>query len=453
MRFILAALTAAIFWVGSALAEYPGGLADYYEGALTIDGTPVAVSVSFSEADDGALTAKTVIAEWITYDLDPDPVRLTKTGVVIEGFYGGDAVLQRDERFGQLVGTIENETRDIRLHLKPLPAPPPPAFTEEAVTFTSTDGVDLKGILTVPKFGKRHPAIILFHGRGCGRRSLGEARFYARRGMAALTFDKRGSGESGGSCQDATHAQTVADAAAALSFLASDRRIDRRRIGYRGISAGAWTSQALAERAAEKRALPDAAFVITWIGPSTSIRQQQLSSAETYGRLAGLGDEEIALAQEAVRLLTDPEVPDGEAEERLLAIRARAEEDGWLSVMFAPDDLPDGPGKLGASFLKKFRYDPEGAFGALGETPYLGVFGETDQIVPLEENLEALKAAFEGSDALTIVTIPGLGHQIEHGDLEAALPDGTSFLKIDTVEPGYLIATQAFLRRHGFMPL
>ncbi|MEM9838938.1 MAG: alpha/beta hydrolase [Pseudomonadota bacterium] len=435
-----------------SLAEPQGRpIEGHWEGAMIINGSPLGLSMSITADGDGYV-ADPSISEWVWYALDPSPVTKTDTGIIIKDLYGGDAFLTLDPKYRQLIGTIENSGEPIKVHLKPVPPPPLPDWREEDVTFTSADGTVLSGTLTVPNSADPSAAIILLHGRGCGRRSLGEARVYAARGMAALTFDKRGAGKSAGDCQTATHTMTVADAEAAQRFLQQHRSIDRRRIGYRGTSAGAWTAQALAERAWSVRRLNKPAFLITWIGPATSIRDQQRQSARTYGEGVGAAEEQIALAEESVDLITGEDVSDPAVINRLIAIRDKAETEGWYGLMFGPDDLPKTAEDIPNLYLSKFRFDPERVLGKLAQTPYLAVFGEEDGIVPLSENTAALETAFAGSEDLKIVVLPGIGHSLEHGDTMVTLPNGQTYFKIDTVEPRYMTETILFLRREGLMP-
>ncbi|MCQ8183930.1 alpha/beta hydrolase family protein [Parvularcula maris] len=446
MSMMIAALAALL----TLQTEGARPLAGHYTGAIIQDGTPIVVEMEV-RADGEAVTAVSRFPEWLWYEPSADLVRVTEEGIVIEGFYGGDAVLQRDPRFGQLVGEVARDEGSVRVHLKPVPPPPPLAIELEEVRFTSRDGTEFSGTVVLPSRVKASAGIVLLHGRGCGTRSLGEAKQYALRGMSAITFDKRGAGESGGTCEEASHESTVADAEAAFLALARHRRTDAARIGLRGISAGAWTAQGLTEKRLAGRG-PKPAFLITWIGPATSIRQQQLGSARPYAKANGLPPQTAALAEEAVRILTDPRLGDDAAYERLAAIREQAEAEGWYAGMFANDDLPSSPGEMDGLFLRRFRYDPSALLSELESVPYLAVFGADDPIVPLRENLEALNAIEEAGGTLRTIVVPGIGHTLEHGDQRAALPGGGAFLKTDTVEPAFLTATILFLTEHGFMP-
>lgn len=116
-----------------------------------------------------------------------------------------------------------------------------PLPTEHAVTFLS-DGIELAGDLHLPAGGGKLPAFIVLHGfAGSKDNSHAEkmARLLAGWGYAALRFDFRGCGKSGGKrgyilCHD-----QVADAKNALTWLAGHPRIDASRIAVIGHSFGA----------------------------------------------------------------------------------------------------------------------------------------------------------------------------------------------------------------------
>jgi len=112
-------------------------------------------------------------------------------------------------------------------------------LSEEAVTFESSDGLALSGILRRIE-GKPKAGIILAHGIMTEKHYGG---FYpalaaelARHGFESLRFDFRGHGESGGKPADMTIAGEVRDLAAAVQVL---RRHKHRHLGIVGTSFGA----------------------------------------------------------------------------------------------------------------------------------------------------------------------------------------------------------------------
>jgi hypothetical protein len=76
------------------------------------------------------------------------------------------------------------------------------ALSSEVVHFTSEDGTELVGLLTLPAGPGPYPAIMNLHGSEPGTKdnfgSQQMSAFMASQGIAVLTYDKRGAGDSGG---------------------------------------------------------------------------------------------------------------------------------------------------------------------------------------------------------------------------------------------------------------
>src|ERR687886_2120693 len=115
---------------------------------------------------------------------------------------------------------------------------------EEKVTIPS-DGIALSGVLHVPdtrREGERVPAFLVLHGF-IGSKDESHAEIQARMleewGYAALRFDFRGCGESGGERGYVLCMDQVADTKDALSWLAQRPEIDPARIAVIGHSFGA----------------------------------------------------------------------------------------------------------------------------------------------------------------------------------------------------------------------
>ena len=73
----------------------------------------------------------------------------------------------------------------------------PHLYDEEEVKF-SNGNVTLAGTLSLPLKKGRHPAVILISGSDPNTRGKGLPQFFAQHGIAALAYDKRGSGDSTG---------------------------------------------------------------------------------------------------------------------------------------------------------------------------------------------------------------------------------------------------------------
>jgi hypothetical protein len=135
---------------------------------------------------------------------------------------------------------------------------------------------------------------VLVH--GSGRQPRDEYRFYARQharqGIAALAYDKRGSGASTGDLDVATYEVLAADAASAVEAVRAHPAIDAPRVGLWGLSEGEWVAPLAASRI-------DAAFLVL-VSPSAMTPAEQVGhEAGELVRRAGLGE---GAAREATAL-------------------------------------------------------------------------------------------------------------------------------------------------------
>ena len=122
------------------------------------------------------------------------------------------------------------------------------SFTSEDVPFTSADGTQLMGRLSLPDSASPVPAFMMLYGSEQGTRdNFGNkvmAHYLLSRGFAILNYDKRGVGDSQGIYQEAasgTNLQKQAeDAISGVEYLASRPEIDAKRIGLIGFSQAGW---------------------------------------------------------------------------------------------------------------------------------------------------------------------------------------------------------------------
>ncbi len=110
--------------------------------------------------------------------------------------------------------------------------------------------VRLAGTLYVPPGAGPHPAVVMTHASGAETREANRAlaESFARAGIAALAYDKRGSGSSTGNLQTASFVELTADAAAAANALRARHDIDGARVGVYAHGQGATWSPMVAER-------------------------------------------------------------------------------------------------------------------------------------------------------------------------------------------------------------
>jgi pimeloyl-ACP methyl ester carboxylesterase len=163
-----------------------------------------------------------------------------------------------------------------------LAAPPPDAGTVhfEEVQFSS-HGVALSGSVALPAREEPRAAIVFIHGSGKQTRNLQWATRFAEAGIAALVYDKRGAGKSGGdyegdqSVSEKNISLLADDAVAALEALARRPALRNKAVGLAGISQAGWIAPLAAQRS------KTASFLVLWSGPVCKVSEEDIYSIFT----------------------------------------------------------------------------------------------------------------------------------------------------------------------------
>jgi alpha-beta hydrolase superfamily lysophospholipase len=116
-------------------------------------------------------------------------------------------------------------------------------YTANDAEFNNKE-IRLSGTLTTPAGMGRYPAVLLLWGAGPADRNYeglfsSTADYLSRNGFVVLRFDKRGIGSSDGDFLTNTNAAEIADAAAAIDYLARQKEVDPGRIAIIGHGKGA----------------------------------------------------------------------------------------------------------------------------------------------------------------------------------------------------------------------
>src|SRR5262245_56054799 len=285
----------------------------------------------------------------------------------------------------------------------------------EAVRFQS-GGVTLAGTLFVPDERGRHPAVVLFHGSGPEPRNAHVADGFARHGVAALTYDKRGVGESTGDFRSVSFTELSGDGLAAIRTLRARADVDAGRIGVWGLSQGGWLGPLAASRS------PDVKFVIAVSGPGVSPAEQMVFYYASELRRGGLPEADIAEAS-ALRRVVWRYLATGEGSEETQAALERSASKPWRATLAAQQDglfrrsasdiLHDEALRKRIWFREEANYDPLIALRQLS-VPALFVFGDADELVPVPASVAIIERTLRESDhrRAEIKVFPGADHTI-----------------------------------------
>lgn len=226
----------------------------------------------------------------------------------------------------------------------------------------------LAATLEFPSTGRApYPAIVIAH--GSGRMTRQQSGFWSRRllsmGLAVLTYDKRGVGQSTGTYSSVGTENSIEmlnvladDALAGVAVLKKRADIDPKRIGLGGGSQAGWITPLAASKSR------DVAFVIITSGPAVSVGEEI-----AYSRLAGEDPGSIQ------------GLSDAEIDRRM------------------------------AQFTGPHGYDPVPVLEKL-ETPSIWIEGEADRSVPMANTLATLERLQKAGRPIAVVRLPGANHSL-----------------------------------------
>jgi len=305
---------------------------------------------------------------------------------------------------GEMTGVNAKWNPPVTLHVKRRPKPSGTPLVKEEVRFAN-GSVSLAGTLVFPASAGPYPVVVVVQGSGSQGREDGFysywGDFFARRGVAALIYDKRGVGGSSGDFETATFADLAGDVAAAVDLLQARSDIDPERIGLFGISQGGWIAPLAAART------DDIAYQILLAGPAVTVREQELDRVEYSLRNDGFSAEDI---QEAVAYTNQvfEAAYTGQGQAELFARRDGVEASAWAEYVDPIGAAADLKG------WQLIRYDPAPVLKQT-KIPTLALFGELDTLVPPQENVDRMRAYLTaaGNGDFAIHVIPQVGHSME----------------------------------------
>ena len=359
-------------------------------------GQPLAVEFDFAD-DSGRFTSLTQRA--MDYPLDAVHAKGNAAGFTLGGGIVFDGTLKGD----MLSGTFKDGGAGGSFTLRRTAVAPPP-YDLQDVTFAN-GGVTLKGTLCLPRTPGRHGAVVLVHGSGPETR-WGTSRYIAdrlaRAGVAALIYDKRGSGASGGDWRTASFEDLARDALAGVGLLRGRPDIDPARIGIHGHSQGGVIGPLAATLAPDK-----IHFIVaedTFAG--TQYAQDLYRVRHAIKELA-LAPQDEAEAMRVYALFVDASrgaIPYDTFEKASAPYRDTA----WYKWM----EFPPRDSWVWSWAAKTANFDTLPVWRKV-HAPVLLIYGEKDALVPPDESITAIGAelARAGTPYAAFV-VPGAVHNL-----------------------------------------
>ena len=157
-------------------------------------------------------------------------------------------------------------------------------------------GVALSGTLYLPNASGEYPVVVWHFGSKKWRKSRYDNStlpLWLNAGIAVLSYDKRGVGDSEGECcvtQDLTYFTQLADDIVAGILLVSQHpEIDTRKMGVFGFGEGGWVAPLAVSRSSKLLA-----FSVIGSGPTVTLGERRL-----YSQLTGADECRISMRPDA----------------------------------------------------------------------------------------------------------------------------------------------------------
>ncbi|MEH3040196.1 MAG: alpha/beta fold hydrolase [Sphingomonas paucimobilis] len=298
-------------------------------------------------------------------------------------------------------------------------APVAPLFAQtvpgkEAVRIASDPDVLLAGELQLPPGVKRPPVVLLLGGAGespHGIYPLLEQRLLAR-GIATLSFDKRGVGKSTGTFFDAMEV-AKRDAAAVLAWLRTRGDvIDPGRIAVLGISQGGVIGPALAVDtppvAAPPVAAPPVAAVVMLSAPAGERGKLFLDSMHEQLATSGMKPEGLSGVIDATRRYLDDLT--GGAAPGLVAAGRAGVVDAFVAAGWTPAQAEGAVKTLGDPATSSLYTVGPGAVLRELKMPVLALYAAGDTVVSNRLAIPSALGALEGNADATVARMPKVEH-------------------------------------------
>ncbi|HEX9167135.1 MAG TPA: alpha/beta fold hydrolase [Gemmatimonadales bacterium] len=350
------------------------------------------------------------------YPLSPDA--MMRGPALLSPVLAPDSVVAERDEAGQVRGLTISRERHPAMWVTRI------ATRDTSAQFANGE-VMLAGTLTLPEGAGPHPALVLVHGSNAQTRdAMGPwVRFFAGRGFAVLSYDKRGTGGSTGDWKQADFEALAGDAAAAVDFLAARPEIRRDQIGLWGISQAGWLLPMVAA------AQPDrVAFLIVHAGTGTTVREQGVLNLAYELRASGLPERSVAVGIE-YQNLSDALTRTGKGWEALQQFHtAHRDAEPWL-----PE--PDPPEAWFRSYYRLLiDFDPAPYWRQV-RCPVLLFFGGLDVNVPPKESWPPIERGLReaGNTNVTQVVLPRGNHVL----LEARTGAGSEYPGLTRFTAGY----------------
>ena len=403
-RTAVAVVTFCILSSGIADAQPVLSPTGNWEGLIERQGAALTVRIDF-RTEAGAVTARITSESQrvLEYPLD----KMAYASPKIHWEWGDSAPLVFDGVVSAqgISGIFRDGSETGTFSLKPVSVLAPPPYRRQDITFRNGDVV-LSGTLLRPRTPGPHPGIVFMHGSGPESRwgtSFFLADRFARAGIAALVFDKRGVGQSTGDWTTIDDQELAEDYVNAVRFLQHQSGVSPTRVGLYGHSQGGTISPLIASRPGV------VAFVIAAAAIGTGpLYEQDIYRTRNELSDKGLTGDDLSRAIAFYTLWLNA-VRTGQGIDEYEQASANSKGEKW----FAGLGIPPRDHWLWRWYPPIGNFDPLPLWASV-KVPVLLIYGERDRNTPVGPSLRGISTALRaaGNRDYTPIIVPGAVHNL-----------------------------------------
>lgn len=277
--------------------------------------------------------------------------------------------------------------------------------TRKSISFVSGNRA-LKGDFYTPASKGPHPAVVFAHGSGAATRSVAFfTTYFLQLGIAVLTYDKQGAGESSGDWETASFDELAGDVIAGIHFLKKQNAIDPKKIGVMGNSQGGWVGSMAAAKS------KDVAFLLMRVGAGENVMETMLHEIRSIYQADGFEEKEVNEAMKMERSYMDA-VAGGKTWEQSDSVIMSYNKYPWFKKVYpAPREKSVRSEKNHQWLQKNLQYDSYTYLKKV-KVPVLWMMAEKDMNVNSQKShpriIKALQDA--GNKDYSVKIIPNSGH-------------------------------------------
>lgn len=290
-------------------------------------------------------------------------------------------------------------------------------FLSRTEEITARNGkIELGATFTWPLSDGPYPLVIFVPGAGEQYRGAmldDYVRMLPYFGIATLTYDKRGCGQSGGELSGSTFEDLAADLNAIIRRAARHKNVRPEQIGLLGIDQAGYIMPLALSKPEKDRPMPR--FMVSLSGAAVGLEEQEYQALSLRMKADGFASAQVEEATAYMKLMFQYLRKETDSV-KLAARSADLERKPWAAYVTSFSNKP-----YIEWWSKHHAFHPKTYFDKL-QIPVLAIYGEKDVLLPPATNVPVMEkyikkiAGKPGAQDSKVLVLPGANHYLMLGE-------------------------------------